>query len=167
MIVAVLEHLEQIATLGIFHRRDEEVVEHEQHGSEVGGRVPERIVEDVALLGGLDDRQQVLGVTGQGGPAARPPDALRDPAGRTGREHGINPLDPQWGGGDDGGESDAHDALDAIVQTQLEARAAARAARDFVAADEIRDRLTAAGIQIEDTPSGANWSLARRDGGES
>jgi cysteinyl-tRNA synthetase len=76
---------------------------------------------------------------------------------------GINPLDPHWGGGQDAGAGDAAEALDALVQVQLEARAAARAARDFTTADAIRDQLGAAGIVIEDTASGANWSLARRE----
>ena len=76
---------------------------------------------------------------------------------------GVNPLDPHWGGGSDTGAGDAQDALDALVQVQLEARAAARAARDFATADAIRDQLGAAGIVIEDTASGAHWSLARRE----
>jgi cysteinyl-tRNA synthetase len=53
-------------------------------------------------------------------------------------------------------------ALDALVMDRIGARAAARAARDFTVADEIRDQLTAAGIAVEDTSSGARWSLARR-----
>jgi cysteinyl-tRNA synthetase len=76
---------------------------------------------------------------------------------------GVNPLDPHWGGGQDAGAGDAAEALDALVQVQLEARATARAARDFATADAIRDQLGAAGIVIEDTASGANWSLARRE----
>ena len=39
----------------------------------------------------------------------------------------------------------------------LEERAAARAARDFARADEIRDAMTAEGIVIEDGPDGARW----------
>jgi cysteinyl-tRNA synthetase len=76
---------------------------------------------------------------------------------------GVNPLDPHWGATPDGGGGDARAALDALVQVQLTARAQARAARDFATADAIRDQLGAAGIVIEDTPSGANWSLARRE----
>ena len=43
--------------------------------------------------------------------------------------------------------------------TLPEQRTAARAAKDFAAADAIRDRLKAAGIELEDTPSGPTWSL--------
>ena len=56
----------------------------------------------------------------------------------------------------------AADALGALVDAELEERQAARARRDFVAADGIRDRLTAAGVEIEDTVAGARWALARR-----
>ncbi|MCH8611997.1 cysteine--tRNA ligase [Arsenicicoccus dermatophilus] len=72
---------------------------------------------------------------------------------------GVNPLDPRWGSA--GGDSDpAREALDALVQAQLERRAAARKERDFATADAIRDDLAAAGIAVEDSPSGARWSLA-------
>jgi cysteinyl-tRNA synthetase len=76
---------------------------------------------------------------------------------------GVNPLDPRWDGGRDAGGSDAQATLDALIGAQLEARAAARSARDFATADAIRDQLSAAGVVIEDTASGANWSLARKD----
>ncbi|HEX5017022.1 MAG TPA: DALR domain-containing protein, partial [Actinomycetes bacterium] len=76
---------------------------------------------------------------------------------------GVNPLLPPW---DDQGADRARvkalrDAVDALVSAQLEARAQARAAKDFATADAIRDSLTAAGIVIEDTPEGARWSLAQ------
>jgi cysteinyl-tRNA synthetase len=75
---------------------------------------------------------------------------------------GVNPIHPQWNSASSKGADDALDALDALVRDRIEARAGARAARDFAAADQIRDQLTAAGIIVEDTSSGARWSLARR-----
>jgi cysteinyl-tRNA synthetase len=74
---------------------------------------------------------------------------------------GINPLDPHWGGSA-AADTRTTDALGALVDAELEERQAARARRDFVAADGIRDRLTAAGVEIEDTAAGARWALARR-----
>ena len=56
-------------------------------------------------------------------------------------------------------DSAASGALDALVGAQLEARQAARAARDFATADAIRDRLLAAGITVEDTPDGPQWTF--------
>ena len=76
---------------------------------------------------------------------------------------GVNPLSGVWTGGAGGREDELAGALDAVVRTQIEARAEARAARDFETADRIRDELTAAGITLEDTPSGARWTLTRRE----
>lgn len=42
----------------------------------------------------------------------------------------------------------------------LQLRAEARAERRFAAADEIRDRLLALGLEVQDTPSGTTWSLS-------
>jgi cysteinyl-tRNA synthetase len=73
---------------------------------------------------------------------------------------GVDPLDPHWTTRSIGGADQARRAaLDALVQFRLQARAEARAARDWAAADAIRDALIAAGILIEDTPSGARWTL--------
>jgi cysteinyl-tRNA synthetase len=74
---------------------------------------------------------------------------------------GVNPLHPQWNSSSGSGPDEAMTALGALVSDRIEARASARAARDFRAADQIRDRLTAAGIAVEDTSSGVRWSLTR------
>lgn len=50
-------------------------------------------------------------------------------------------------------------ALDALVQTMITQRAEARAAKDWAAADRIRDAIAAAGITLEDTPAGTHWSI--------
>ena len=55
----------------------------------------------------------------------------------------------------------SRDATGGSIQDRLAARQAARAGRDFATADAIRDQLTAAGIVIEDTPAGPQWSLSR------
>jgi cysteinyl-tRNA synthetase len=73
---------------------------------------------------------------------------------------GLDPLDPHWSaGGSSAHEARLTAAVDSLVGVLLEQRAAARAARDFATADAIRDQLKAAGIELEDTPQGPQWSL--------
>ncbi|RDV46116.1 cysteine--tRNA ligase [Leifsonia sp. ku-ls] len=69
---------------------------------------------------------------------------------------GINPLSPQWRSA---GSTAAESALGELIGRLLADRQEARAARDFAAADRIRDELAAAGITIEDTPTGSHWSI--------
>jgi len=47
--------------------------------------------------------------------------------------------------------------LDAEVEGLLEARQAARSARDFAASDRLRDELAGHGITVEDTRDGQRW----------
>ncbi|MGZ4449174.1 MAG: cysteine--tRNA ligase [Nocardioides sp.] len=71
---------------------------------------------------------------------------------------GLHPDDPAWGAAS-GDDERLSTAIDVLVAGLLEQRTEARAAKDFAAADAIRDRIKAAGIEIEDTPNGPTWSL--------
>ena len=73
---------------------------------------------------------------------------------------GINPSAPEWASQSAG--SDLTPVVDTLVATLLEQRAAARAAKDWPAADAIRDTLAAAGLTITDTPAGPRWSLEKK-----
>ena len=57
------------------------------------------------------------------------------------------------------GASDPRDAVTPFVDALLELRGRARAAHDYAASDLVRDRRTAAGVEVRDTPDGAEWSL--------
>jgi cysteinyl-tRNA synthetase len=69
---------------------------------------------------------------------------------------GINPMAVEW---QTAADDPASVSLATLVEKLIEDRDAARKARDFSSADRIRDELAAAGIQIEDTPTGSHWSL--------
>jgi cysteinyl-tRNA synthetase len=70
---------------------------------------------------------------------------------------GLDPADPAWAGSaqDDRLEG----VVDGLVRAVLDQRAEARANRDFAAADRLRDLLAGLGIEVADTPQGAEWSL--------
>ncbi|WP_083323179.1 cysteine--tRNA ligase [Corynebacterium sp. HMSC070H05] len=50
-------------------------------------------------------------------------------------------------------------ALDVLVEAELERRATARAEKDWATADEVRDRLARAGIEVTDTAEGPQWQV--------
>jgi cysteinyl-tRNA synthetase len=70
---------------------------------------------------------------------------------------GLDPLDSPWAAAEAG--SDLRPVVDALIGVALEQRQAARARKDFAAADAIRDQLQEAGVMVEDTPRGPRWEL--------
>ncbi|HHJ53693.1 MAG TPA: hypothetical protein ENJ89_10895 [Caldithrix abyssi] len=66
---------------------------------------------------------------------------------------GLLPADyaelEEKGGGD----------LDALMQILIDIRNKLRKEKQFALADEIRDRLKQAGIELKDTPQGTEWKL--------
>ncbi|MCA1981450.1 cysteine--tRNA ligase [Nocardioides nematodiphilus] len=71
---------------------------------------------------------------------------------------GLNPADEAWGA-PAGGDEKLHHAVDVLVKSLIDQRAAAREAKDWAAADAIRDQLKEAGVEIADSPSGPTWSV--------
>jgi cysteinyl-tRNA synthetase len=71
---------------------------------------------------------------------------------------GLDPFAAPWATA--AGEG-LREVVDALVSVALEQRQAARARKDYAAADAIRDGLQAAGVVVEDTAAGPRWELAR------
>jgi cysteinyl-tRNA synthetase len=69
---------------------------------------------------------------------------------------GLDPLAEPWASRS---ESRSDGALATLVEALLQQRQEARAAKNFAAADVVRDQLAAAGVEIEDTPQGPRWSV--------
>ncbi|MGW4352699.1 cysteine--tRNA ligase [Nocardia sp. NPDC004582] len=72
---------------------------------------------------------------------------------------GVDPLDAHWAAPAD--NSAAIAALDVLIGAELDRRQQARADKDWATADAVRDRLQAAGVEVTDTPQGAEWALAK------
>jgi cysteinyl-tRNA synthetase len=74
---------------------------------------------------------------------------------------GCDPL--EWVVASDTDSGALRTVIDHLVNAAVVERAAARAARDYAAADAIRDRLADSGISLIDTPDGVRWSLAESE----
>ncbi len=70
----------------------------------------------------------------------------------------LVPLDEQWQQSQ-GGSPRIDQTTGALVELVLRQRRAARDRKDYAAADSVRDQLMAAGVVLEDTPSGTRWNL--------
>jgi hypothetical protein len=57
------------------------------------------------------------------------------------------------------GSRDPTEVVRPFVDALLAERLRAREARDWAAADAVRDRLLAAGVELHDTPDGTSWEL--------
>jgi cysteinyl-tRNA synthetase len=57
------------------------------------------------------------------------------------------------------GVRDPREVLGPFVEALLDARRQARADRRWADADELRDRLLAAGVEVRDTAEGTDWQL--------
>ncbi|MFL6162865.1 MAG: cysteine--tRNA ligase [Jatrophihabitantaceae bacterium] len=69
---------------------------------------------------------------------------------------GLNPL--RWQAS---ASQTLTETVGRLVELALRQRQAARDRKDYQAADQIRDTLAQAGVQVEDTAAGPRWTLAR------
>jgi hypothetical protein len=58
------------------------------------------------------------------------------------------------------GVRDVREVLGPVVEAALAARVVARSEKAFAVSDAIRDELTAAGIEVRDTPNGVEWLVS-------
>ena len=58
------------------------------------------------------------------------------------------------------GVRDVREVIGPVVEAALAARVVARSEQAFAVSDAIRDELVAAGIEVRDTPDGAEWLIA-------
>jgi cysteinyl-tRNA synthetase len=75
--------------------------------------------------------------------------------------YGLDPFDPHWTAA--GARDELRGAVDALVALALKQRTAARARKDWAAADAVRDHLKNAGVTVEDTPQGPRWTVAGQE----
>ena len=102
------------------------------HDTVTGGNTALAEKNDTAAAGALGSVRAMLGVLG------------------------LDPLDPRWTAS---AEPGLRRTVDGLVALALEQREQARARKDWVAADAVRDQLRDAGVVVEDTPHGPRWTV--------
>ncbi|MGN6605915.1 MAG: cysteine--tRNA ligase [Jatrophihabitans sp.] len=131
---------------------------------DTGGAVPDAFGRALDDDLGVPAALAVLHDTVRAGNTALDAGAVETVREALGQVHAMCSVLGIWPGDWAETSSGAADVVDALVQVALEQRTAARARKDWAAADAIRDQLTAAGVQIEDTPEGPRWSLETTEG---
>jgi cysteinyl-tRNA synthetase len=71
---------------------------------------------------------------------------------------GLDPLAEPWASRGTA-SNELSGVVDGLVSALLDQRQAARARKDYAAADAIRDTLNELGVTVEDTPAGARWTV--------
>ena len=61
--------------------------------------------------------------------------------------------------GEEGGNAEREEAFAGAMDLLLDVRAKAKANKDWVTSDQIRDRLAELGFAVKDTKEGATWKL--------
>ncbi len=150
-----------------------------------GKNVPAAVAKFAALLTSLKELSTILGIFSQPPAAAAGSDDLlakimplvidlraaarknknfavadkiRDALGPAGIVLEDRAGGTEWSGGEPA--SAGGNATDAVMKLLIQLRADARAAKDFATGDEIRNRLAAAGVTLEDRAGGTEWTRA-------
>jgi cysteinyl-tRNA synthetase len=156
-------------SVGAYHRIESFVRRVTQRSGEVspGGLAPEFVAaldDDLATPAALAAVHNAVR-EGNGALDSGDETAAREAAGAVRAMTDVLGLDPLAEGWADAARADTGPmtALGALVGHLLEQRQQARAERDFALADELRDRLLAAGIAVEDTSDGPQWTIKSVD----
>ncbi|WP_175934493.1 cysteine--tRNA ligase [Corynebacterium sp. Marseille-P4321] len=87
------------------------------------------------------------------------PERAAEIAGQVRAMAAVLGVDPgEWGSAAES-QTGTNAALAVLVEAELERRTTARAEKDWATADEVRDRLAAAGIEVTDTADGPTWEI--------
>ncbi len=140
-----------------FVRRALEAVDGYDHDAPVPAEVAAALDDDLAVPAALAAVHSLVRDGNAALDAADLPRAAQALAGVLAATDvlGINPL--RWEAA--GAAEQLTGTVDSLVELVLQQREDARGRKDFAAADAIRDRLTEAGVVIEDTPTGPRWTV--------